>query len=70
MSEFSIGVNLVWQMAAAEAAAVRHQYIEKEHLFNGLCKAGDLLVSPEFKQGEIKLEEITVDNACISHSCH
>jgi len=58
MSEFSIGVNLVWQLAAGEAAAVRFEFIEKEHLFNGLCKAGDLLVSPEFKQGEIKLEDI------------
>lgn len=50
MSELSIGTNLAWQIAAGEASAARQQFIEKEHIFNGLCKAGDLLNPELLKQ--------------------
>ncbi|MDP2937290.1 MAG: AAA family ATPase [Dehalococcoidia bacterium] len=37
MKELSIGATLAWQTAAGEAGAVKHQLIEKEHLFIGIC---------------------------------
>jgi ATP-dependent Clp protease ATP-binding subunit ClpC len=37
MKELSIGAILAWQMAAGEAAAARHQYVEKEHMVLGVC---------------------------------
>jgi len=58
MSELSIGVSLAWQIAAGEASLAKHQYIEKEHVFNGLCKAGDLLAPEAFKQAGAELENI------------
>lgn len=58
MSELSIGTNIVWQIAAGEASAARHQYIEKEHVFNGLCKAGDLLDPELLKQAGAELDNI------------
>ena len=58
MPEISSGVIVAWQIAAMEAAHARHQYIEKEHIFVGLCKAGDL-ITPEY------LEEVGIDSAKI-----
>ncbi len=42
MIEYTVGVNLAWQIAAGEAAHRGHQFIEPEHLFIGLCKLGNL----------------------------
>lgn len=58
MFEISSGVIVTWQIAAMEAAHGSHQYIEKEHIFIGLCKAGDLL-TPEY------LEEAGIDSGKI-----
>jgi ATP-dependent Clp protease ATP-binding subunit ClpA len=49
MARFSIGVELAWQAAAAEALAAGHEFIEPAHLFIGLCSIEKLL-SPEVKQ--------------------
>ena len=43
MSELSIGLDYAWQTAASEAARTRHEFIEPEHLFIGVCKLGNLL---------------------------
>ena len=45
MIEFSVGVNLAWQIAANEAARANCEYIEKEHLMIGLCSLEKLLSS-------------------------
>ena len=58
MSGLSIGTNLAWQIAAGEASAAKHQYIDKEHIFNGLCKAGDLLNPEVLRQAGAGLENI------------
>ena len=48
MKDLSIGASLVWQMAAGEAVAAKHQYIEKEHIFIGICSLEKILMlSPE-----------------------
>ncbi|MGB8258906.1 MAG: ATP-dependent Clp protease ATP-binding subunit [Terracidiphilus sp.] len=39
----SPGVILAWQIAAQEAAAAGHEYIEREHLFIGLAKAESVI---------------------------
>ena len=39
MKALSIGVNISWQIAAAESAA-NHQFIEKEHIFIGILSLG------------------------------
>lgn len=42
MANISIGLDFAWQVAAMEAAYGRHQFIEPEHLFIGVCKLGNL----------------------------
>ncbi|MBI4691197.1 MAG: hypothetical protein HY754_13180 [Nitrospirae bacterium] len=39
--DLSPGLTLTWQIAANEAAHAHHQFIEKEHVFIGLCKVKD-----------------------------
>jgi ATP-dependent Clp protease ATP-binding subunit ClpC len=39
MPGYSPGVILVWKIAAAEAIAARHEFIDREQLFIGLAKA-------------------------------
>ena len=43
MPAFSIGLDYAWQTAANEAVRTRHEFIEPEHLFVGVCKLGNLL---------------------------
>ncbi len=43
MHELSVGANLAWQLAAREAAAAEFQFIEKEHIFIGICSLEKLL---------------------------
>jgi ATP-dependent Clp protease ATP-binding subunit ClpC len=40
--ELSAGTTIIWQIAAGEAVDARHEFIEPEHIFIGICKAGDL----------------------------
>ena len=48
MPDLSIGANISWQIAAHEAAAAKFQFIEKEHLFIGICSLEKILkLSPE-----------------------
>ncbi len=48
MKNLSIGANIAWQIAAYEAAAAKFQFIEKEHLFIGICSLEKILkLSPE-----------------------
>ncbi len=42
MPNISVGLEFAWQVAAGEAAYGRHEFIEPEHLFIGVCKFGDL----------------------------
>ena len=37
MPSFSVGVDVAWQDAAAEAAGAQYEFIEPFHLFIGLC---------------------------------
>ena len=46
---YSLSVNLAWQIAAIETAQAGFQFIEREQLFIGLLKVGDLL-DPEVLQ--------------------
>ena len=43
MPDSSIGLDYAWRTAANEAARTRHEFIEPEHLFIGVCKLGNLL---------------------------
>ena len=45
-------VDFAWQIATREAAGAKHQYIEIEHIFIGLCKVLDALKKEEFRQIE------------------
>ncbi|MFA4829796.1 MAG: ATP-dependent Clp protease ATP-binding subunit [Thermodesulfovibrionales bacterium] len=48
MRELSIGAKIAWKIAAMEAEASKHQFIEAEHIFIGICSLGKVLVlSPE-----------------------
>lgn len=37
MKELSFGADLAWRIAAGEAVATNYPYIEKEHVFIGIC---------------------------------
>jgi len=37
LKKLSVGVHMVWRIAAWEVGAARHQYIEKEHILIGIC---------------------------------
>ena len=39
MTQYSEVIRVVWLLAAAETHAAKHAYLEKEHLFLGICKA-------------------------------
>lgn len=47
MADFSFGIRLCWDLAANEAYYLKHELIEPEHLFIGVCKLGNFL-EPEF----------------------
>lgn len=42
MIKYSTSISLVWQIAAAESLVSNHQFIEIEHIFNGLLKISDI----------------------------
>ncbi|MEI8348876.1 MAG: ATP-dependent Clp protease ATP-binding subunit [Candidatus Omnitrophota bacterium] len=50
MSEFSIGANLAWQIAASEAAEAKYQCIEKEHIFIGICSLEKVFSVEQIKE--------------------
>jgi ATP-dependent Clp protease ATP-binding subunit ClpC len=43
VNEFSVGLNMAWQIAAGEARVAKHQYIEKEHILIGICSLEKVL---------------------------
>ena len=47
MKKLSLGATLAWQIAAQEAAASRHQFIEPEHLLIGICSLEKILTRSE-----------------------
>ena len=53
MPDFSIGLDYAWRTAANEAAHSRHEFIEPEHLFVGVCKLGNLLSLKDWNDVEI-----------------
>ena len=55
MTQLSDGASWAWQMAAGEAAAAGHQYIEKEHVLMGICSL-DKVLSPT---GGVELDQRT-----------
>jgi ATP-dependent Clp protease ATP-binding subunit ClpC len=42
MPTISVGFDFVWQIATGEAAHAKHELVEPEHLFIGVCKLGNL----------------------------
>lgn len=51
VKEPSVGLQLAWQMAAGEAAAAKHQYIEKEHMLIGICSLEKIAMLDQEKTG-------------------
>ncbi|MEW6619489.1 MAG: ATP-dependent Clp protease ATP-binding subunit [bacterium] len=47
MDKLSIGVTLAWQMAVAEAANKKSEFIEKEHIFNGCLSLEKIFAAKE-----------------------
>jgi hypothetical protein len=42
MAKISVGLELAWRSAVAEAMHGGHELIDPEHLFIGVCKIGSL----------------------------
>jgi len=53
MPSISIGLDFAWQIAAGEAAHGRHEFIEPEHLFIGVCKLGKLAQVEDWSKFEL-----------------
>jgi len=43
MRELSIAAKVAWKIAAIEAGDAKHQFIEAEHIFIGICSLGKVL---------------------------
>ena len=56
MPNFTIGLDYAWRTAANEAVRTRHEFIEPEHLFVGVCKLGNLLSLTDWNDIEIPRE--------------
>jgi ATP-dependent Clp protease ATP-binding subunit ClpC len=56
MKELSISANLAWQIAAGEAAAANHQFIEEEHIFIGILSLEKLLM-PNAEESGLKPQD-------------
>jgi ATP-dependent Clp protease ATP-binding subunit ClpC len=50
MPNVSISLEFAWQIAASEAIRSRHEFIEPEHLFIGLCGLEKVLSSEMYRQ--------------------
>lgn len=65
MKELSVGASLAWQVAAHEAGAAKHRYIEKEHILIGICSLEKVLwlgeVDPWCRQA-VQAEHDAVEN--------
>jgi ATP-dependent Clp protease ATP-binding subunit ClpC len=57
MSEYCPAVILVWKIAAVEASSSGSEFLEKEHVFIGLCKLGDVMDAAQAGQAEAGWEE-------------
>jgi len=44
MTGMSVGASWAWKLAAGEAGAAKHQYIEKEHMMTGVLSLEKVLV--------------------------
>ena len=53
MSNYTLGLDLAWQIAAAEATHAQHEFIEPEHLFIGLCKLEDFAAPAQLRKLEL-----------------
>jgi ATP-dependent Clp protease ATP-binding subunit ClpC len=51
MKEFSVGVHMAWRIAAGEAGAAKHQYIEKEHMLIGFCSLEKVVILGQERTG-------------------
>ena len=54
MTDFSLGSNFAWQVAAQEAAAAHFEFIEPEHILIGICsleKLDESKIGPAEKAG-------------------
>lgn len=56
MAELSVGASLAWQIAAGEAGAASHQFIEKEHLFIAILSLNKVVALGPEKAG-FRLQE-------------
>ena len=50
MPNISIGLDFAWRLAVAEAGYGRHELIEPEHLFIGLCKVANLAQVDDWRE--------------------
>lgn len=56
MPTHSAALGLTWQIAALEALYAKHEFIEPQHLFIGLCKLEDI-TTPKRLLGRLALTE-------------
>ena len=57
MTKLSAAAGLAWQIAAAEAATARHEFIEREHLLIGVCSLHKTMSFVRF----VKAESLPLD---------
>lgn len=60
MPDFSIGLDYAWRTAANEVTTTRHEFIEPEHLFIGVCKLGNLLSLKDWSETGISPDAAAV----------
>ena len=58
MLTYTDSIDLVWRIAAWEADWLNHEFIEREHVFDALCKSHELLQNNETKKIKVQLMPI------------
>lgn len=68
---FSDRVRRVLQLAREEAARLRHQYVDSEHILLGIVREGEGIATAVLTQLNVDLEEIQkrIDIGQICHLC-
>jgi ATP-dependent Clp protease ATP-binding subunit ClpC len=65
VKELSVGARLAWQIAAGEAGAAMHKYIEKEHILLGICSLEKIVM---LGQREVALNQQAIKALQTSHN--
>jgi ATP-dependent Clp protease ATP-binding subunit ClpA len=70
LTGLSVGAIAAWQIAGWEAAWLKHQYVEKEHLLCGICGLGKVLDNEKVEVDERARTALQVEQGSVLSVLH